>query len=352
VISTAQLFVSLALGSVLIALSMAAAGLFSFYERKVAAWMQGRYGPNRVGPKGYFQFLADGIKFIMKEDLVPDHVEKPIYLLAPAFILIPALILYAGLPIGKPFMWNGGEIHLQIVQANVGILYLLAVASLGVYGLVLGAWASNSKYPLFGGVRASAQMISYELALGLSIISVVLMSGDGGANALQVQQIVSSQGGYWHGVIPKWNAFANPLAFVIFLICIYAETNRLPFDMAEAEQELVGGYHTEYSAMKFAVFMLSEYVNMITMSMFLVTLFFGGWQFPGIEAVSYEPLQVLLSIGAFGLKVLFFCFLFLWVRWTLPRFRYDQLMGLGWKVLLPIALATCIGTALVIAWRM
>jgi len=351
VISQEQLIVSLALGLVLMLAMTAGAGVFTFFERKIAGWTQGRYGPNRAGPKGYLQFLADGIKFALKEDVIQDYVVKPVYVIAPGLMMIPALVLYAALPIGKPFVWNGNEVHLQVVQANVGVLYLLAVASIAVYGIVFGAWASNSRYPFFGGVRASAQMISYELAMGLSIISVVLLTSEPGINALSISNIVAGQTGYWFGFIPRWNLFANPVAFVVFLVCMFAETNRLPFDLAEAEQELVGGYHTEYSAMKFASFMLSEYVNMITMSMVMVTLFVGGWHFPGIEAIGSQVIQVLLSIGAFGIKVLFFCFLFLWVRWTLPRFRYDQLMHLGWKALLPVALASALGTAIAIALR-
>jgi len=348
--SLEQLVVSLVLGLVVFGLYLAGAGLFSFYERKVSAWAQNRYGPNRVGPKGYFQFVADGVKFFMKEDLVPAHVDKPIYTLAPAIIMVPALMLFSAVPFGKSFTWNGTPIRLQVADINVGILYLLAVASLGVYGIVLGAWASNSKYPLLGGLRASAQMISYELAMGLAIITVVLITSGPGVNGLSLQQIIAHQTGYWLGFIPKWNVFANPLAFLIFLVAMFAETNRLPFDFAEAEQELVGGYHTEYSSMKFAMFMLAEYMNMITMSMLIVVFFLGGWHVPGIEAIPSQAAQVLVSVGAFGVKTLFFCFLYLWVRWTLPRLRYDKLMGLGWKVLLPISLATCLGTALWLAF--
>lgn len=348
-ISLEQLIVSIALGLVLVSIYPAAGGLFTFYERKVSAWMQNRYGPNRVGPKGYFQFVADGVKFFMKEDIIPSHADKPIYVAAPAIIMTPALVLFAPIPVGRSFTWNGQLIHLQIADLNVGVLYFLAVASLGVYGIVLGAWASNSKYPLFGGLRASAQMISYELAMGLSIIAVVLMTSAPGVNGLSLHNIIEHQTGYWLGFIPKWNAIANPLAFVIYLVCMFAETNRLPFDFAEAEQELVGGYHTEYSSMKWAAFMLSEYLNMITLSMLMVVLFFGGWHVPGIEAIPSQAAQVLVSVGAFGVKTVFFCFLYLWVRWTLPRLRYDKLMQIGWKVLLPLGLITCLGTAVWVA---
>ena len=344
-ISTPQLIVSLVLGIVMLLAMLAIAGLYTFYERKVAAWMQNRYGPNRVGPKGYFQFMADGIKFFMKEDVIPAYANKPIFLLAPVMIMVPALLLFSAVPIGMPFNWNGYEINLKITNLDIGILFILAVAGMGVYGVVLGAWASNSKYPLFGGLRASAQMISYELAMGLSIVAVVLIAG-----GLSLTTIIGQQTEYWFGFIPKWNVLANPLAFAIFLIATYAETNRLPFDFAEAEQELVGGYHTEYSSMKFAVFMLSEYVNMITMSMLVVVLFFGGWHFPGIELIGPTWLAVLASIAVFGVKSVFFMFLYIWVRWTFPRMRYDLLMRLSWKVLLPVALVNVLATAVWLAF--
>ena len=344
-ISQEQLIVSLVLGLVMFGTYLPAAGLYTFYERKVSAWMQNRYGPNRVGPKGYFQFVADGVKFFLKEDIIPDYVNKPVYLIAPALVMVPALIVFSAIPIGMSFTWNGQLVNLQVTDLNVGVLFLLAVGSLGVYGIVLGSWASNSKYPLFGGLRASAQMISYELALGLSVVTVVLITSNSAGNPLSLLTIVDHQTEYWFGIIPKWNLFANPLAFVIFLVTSYAETNRLPFDLAEAEQELVGGYHTEYSSMKFAMFTLGEYMNMITMSMFTVVLFLGGWHFPGIEVIPSQALSVIVSIGVFAVKVLFFAFLFILVRWTLPRFRYDQLMVLSWKVLLPVALANTFATA-------
>jgi NADH-quinone oxidoreductase subunit H len=349
VISQVQLIVSMVMGVTMLGGLMAVGGLYTFYERKVAAWTQNRYGPNRVGPKGYLQFMADGTKFFTKEDVIPSYVDKPIFLLAPLLIMVPALILYSAIPIGMSFTWDGELIDLKIADLGLGVLYVLAVAGMSVYGIVLGAWSSNSKYPLFGGLRASAQMISYELAMGLSIVTVVLIAGGSGTNSLNLSHIIGHQTEYWFGIIPKWNVFANPLAFFIFLVCTYAETNRLPFDFAEAEQELVGGYHTEYSSMKFAMFMLSEYVNMITMSMLVVVLFFGGWHFPGIELIEPMWLAVITSVLAFAVKTLFFMFLFLWVRWTLPRMRYDTLMRLSWKVLLPVALANVLVTAVWLA---
>ncbi len=349
-ISQEQLIVSLALGLVMLVGILATGGLYTFYERKVAAWSQNRYGPNRVGPKGYLQFMADGVKFFTKEDLIPANANKPIFLLAPVMIIVPALILYAAIPVAMPVAINEQIVQLRITDLNVGILYVLAVSGMGIYGIVLGAWASNSKFPLFGGLRASAQMISYELAMGLSIVTVVLIGGSASANSLSLSAIIGHQTEYWFGIIPKWNVFANPLAFLIFLICTYAETNRLPFDFAEAEQELVGGYHTEYGSMKFAMFMLSEYLNMITMSMLIVVLFLGGWHFPGVERIDPSWLASLASFAAFALKTLFFMFLFLWVRWTLPRLRYDTLMGISWKILLPIAFVNVLITAVWLAF--
>jgi NADH-quinone oxidoreductase subunit H len=291
--------------------------------------MQGRLGPNRVGPKGLLQPIADGIKFLMKEDIIPAGVDKPVYLLAPAMLLIPALMTFAVIPFGSSITLFGRNIPLQVADLNVGILYVLALTSIGVYGLVLAGWSSNSKYPLIGGLRSSAQLISYELAMGLAIVSIVLLAG-----SLRLNDIVANQQGY----LFSWNVCKQPLAFLIFLIAVYAETNRLPFDLTECEQELVGGYHTEYSSMKFAMFFMAEYANMITGAALTVTLFFGGWDVPFLDEYSMGIIGVLLSVLAFIIKTAFFLFLYIWVRWTFPRFRYDQLMYLGWKVLLPLAL--------------
>jgi NADH-quinone oxidoreductase subunit H len=300
-----------------------------YAERRVSAFMQGRLGPNRVGPQGLLQPIADGIKFLMKEDIIPDGVNKPIYLLAPVIMLIPALMTFAVIPFGSTITLFDREIILQVADVNIGILYILALTSIGVYGIVLAGWASNSKYTLIGGLRSSAQLISYELALGLSVVSIILMSG-----SLRLNDIVADQQGY----LLSWYVFKQPLAFLIFLIATYAETNRLPFDLAEAEQELVGGYHTEYSSMKFAMFFMSEYANMITAAALTVTLFFGGWDVPFLDEKLLGIWGAILSVLSFILKMGFFLFLFIWVRWTFPRFRYDQLMKLGWKVLLPLSL--------------
>ena len=310
-------------------------------ERKVSGWIQDRHGPNRVGPWGILQPVADGIKFLLKEDLIPDHVDKPIYLLAPAIILVPALVTCGVVPFGSSITISGYEIPLQIADINIGVLYILAITSLGVYGVVLGAWASNNKYSLLGGLRSSAQMISYELTLGLSLIGVLMLS-----SSLSLREIAIQQGSYpW-----TWNFLIHFPAFLAFTTAAFAETNRLPFDLAEAEQELVGGYHTEYSSMKFAMYFMAEYLHMIVGSAVAVTLFLGGWHFFGLETVGGPIWSGVISFGIFFAKTAFFLFVFIWVRWTLPRFRYDQLMNLGWKFLLPIAITTIVVTGTVWAF--
>ena len=307
-----------------------------YAERRVSAFMQGRIGPNRVGPKGLLQPLADGVKFLTKEDIIPDGVDKPIFILSPAIVLIPALMTFAVIPFGSNISLFGRNITLQVADVNVGILYILALTSIGVYGIVLAGWSSNNKYSMLGGLRSAAQLISYELAMGLAIVSIILLDG-----SLKLNDIVSSQ----QGSLFSWYIFKQPLAFLIFLIATYAETNRLPFDMAEAEQELIGGYHTEYSSMKFAMFFMAEYANMITAAALTVTLFFGGWDIPFVDESSLGLVGGLLSILSFIVKMGFFLFLFIWTRWTFPRFRYDQLMKLGWKVMLPLALLNIFITA-------
>ena len=310
--------------------------LMIYSERRVSAFIQGRLGPNRVGPQGLLQPIADGIKFLMKEDIIPAGVDKPIFILAPAILLIPALMTFAVIPFGSDIILFGRQIPLQVADVNVGILYVLALTSIGVYGIVLAGWSSNNKYSLLGGLRSSAQLISYELAMGLAVVSIILLSG-----SLKLNDIVADQQGYFF----SWNIFKQPLAFIIFLVAVFAETNRLPFDLSEAEQELVGGYHTEYSSMKFAMFFMAEYANMVTAAALTVTLVFGGWDFPVVNEASLGIWGVVLSVLSFILKMGFFLFLFIWVRWTFPRFRYDQLMKLGWKVLLPLALFNIFITA-------
>ncbi|MBI3325827.1 MAG: NADH-quinone oxidoreductase subunit NuoH [Nitrospinae bacterium] len=310
----------------------------AWVERRVSAFIQDRLGPNRVGPYGLLQPFADVVKFIFKEDLIPAQVNRPVFILAPALSVIPALITFAVIPFGGTLELAGWQIPLIITDVNIGVLYILAISSLGVYGIVLAGWASNNKYSLLGGLRSAAQMISYELSLGLSLVGVLLLTG-----SLSLREVVNAQYGLW-------NIVKQPLAFFIFLVAMFAETNRLPFDLPECETELVAGYHTEYSAMKFAMFFMAEYTNMVTAAAMAVTLFIGGWQIPFVSTLDPSPLWLsLLEILAFAVKVGVFLFLFVWVRWTIPRFRYDQLMRLGWKVLLPLALLNIFVTAGVVA---
>jgi NADH-quinone oxidoreductase subunit H len=313
---------------------------YSVYaERRVSAFIQNRYGPNRVGPEGLLQPFADVIKLVFKEDVVPAKANKPIHTLAPMISIFVSLTTIAVIPFGHTINLWGKEIFLQIADVNVGILYILALTSLGVYGITLSGWSSNSKYSLFGGIRSSAQMISYELSMGLAVVGVVLVTG-----SLSLKDIVLHQYGW------MWNIVLQPLGFITFLVAAFAETNRAPFDLPEAEPELVGGYHTEYSSMKFALFFLAEYANMIVASAVITTLFLGGWQFPYLQTFGLKPLITsILQVLVFGLKVIFMVLFFIWVRWSVPRFRYDQLMNLGWKVMLPLAILNIIVTAIVIA---
>lgn len=311
-------------------------------ERKICAWMQDRIGPNRVGPLGLLQPLADGLKFIFKEDVLPHHVNKIYFTLAPALTMVPALITIAVVPWGSNLVFGQTTIKAVLADLDIGILYVFAIASLGVYGIVLAGWASNSKYPFLGGIRSSAQMISYEVCLGLSVVPVFMQVG-----ALNLGRVVEYQAQH------TWLVVCQPLSFFIFMVSAFAETNRTPFDLPEAEQELVGGYHTEYSSMKFAMFFLGEYANMFVASALMVTLFFGGWSLPVgmLNAPAQTPGIGWAHVGIFLAKVMFFLFVFIWVRWTIPRFRYDQLMALGWKVFIPLTLANIFITGAVLAWR-
>jgi NADH-quinone oxidoreductase subunit H len=309
-------------------------------ERKVVGRIQNRFGPSRVGPFGLLQPLADGLKLFLKEDIMPASVYRPLYILAPVIALACALLSIAVIPFGANIQFHGVDMF-QIADLNIGLLVILAVTSVGVYGIALSGWASNNKYSLLGSLRACAQMVSYELALGLSLIGVVLRAG-----SLRLRDIVDVQS--THGIL-SWNVFGGfqIVAFFIYLISAYAETNRAPFDLVEAESELTGGYHTEYSSMKFAMFFMAEYANMITVACLATLLFFGGWHGP-----IFGPylLQVILPVFWFAVKIFGFLFLYIWVRGTLPRFRYDQLMAFGWKFLLPLALANVIATAIAVAW--
>jgi NADH-quinone oxidoreductase subunit H len=306
-------------------------------ERKVIAWAQSRLGPMRVGPYGILQPVADAVKLMIKEDITPVRADRWVFTAAPIIAMVPALIVYAVIPFGPEVSLFGRQVTLYITDINVGLLYIVSVASIGVYGLILAGYASNSKYPLLASLRASAQLISYEVAVTLTLVSVIMVAG-----SLSMVSIVRAQES--SGV---WFAFIQPIAFVIFFIGGLAETNRAPFDLPEAEQELTGGFHTEYSGMRFALFFLAEYANMIVVSSVATTLFFGGWlrPFPNVEALSF--LDIIPSWAWFLIKSFVFLYIFIWVRATLPRYRYDQLMRLGWKVLIPLAIVNLLVTGIV-----
>jgi NADH-quinone oxidoreductase subunit H len=316
---------------VLFGVILISVALLTLAERKIAAWIQDRRGPNRLGPGGLLQPVADGLKNFMKEETNPTFADKWLFIIAPALAFVPALVTWAVLPIAAPLPTPWGLIDMAVAPLPVGFLFTLAISSLGVYGIVLAGWSSNNKYALLGGLRSSAQMVSYEIAMGMSTIPVLLLAGNVSLNAIIQQQATMG-----------WNIFSLTIAWFTFLVAAFAETNRLPFDLPEAESELVAGYHTEYSGMKFAMFFIAEYANMITVSGMTATLFLGGWDIPLTQWDNLPPFAVLKSILTllmFVSKVGFFLFLFMWIRWTLPRFRYDQLMSLGWSIMLPIALA-------------
>lgn len=306
-----------------------------YFERKISAWVQNRKGPNRVGWVGLLQPFADVGKLLLKEDIVPDAANKPLHTLAPIIALFIAFATYAVLPIGPTIEIFGYQIQMVVADVNIGILYVLALTSLGVYGITFAGWSSGSKYSLLGGIRSSAQMISYEVSMGFSIAGVLLLS-----ESLSPVKIVESQYGF------MWNAIMQPIGFITFVVSAFAETNRLPFDLPEAEPELVGGYHTEYSSMKFAGFFLAEYANMIIASAMIVTLYLGGWQVPYIDKLELgSTLTILIQVGSFFVKMGALLFFFIWVRWSIPRFRYDQLMNLGWKVMFPLSLLNILWVA-------
>jgi len=336
---------------------MLAVAYTTLAERRISAWIQDRSGPNRVGPFGLLQPIADGLKNFLKEETLPGTSSRLYFILGPMMSIVPALVVFAVIPVASPlpvtlpFVGDIGTVDMLVADVPIGILYILAISSLGVYGLVLGGWASNNKYSFLGGLRASAQMVSYEVALGLSVVSVLLLAGN-----VTLTEVI-----YRQQTLDFWFAFPLSLGFLLFVISAFAETNRLPFDMPEAESELVTGYHTEYSSMKFSMFFIAEYGHIVTQSALMATLFLGGWDIPfwtgddafrvgdmlvaGIAAdgsyIQANPAwwKTLLTFGAFAAKTGFFVLVFIWVRWTLPRFRYDQVMALGWKVMLPTALA-------------
>lgn len=312
---------------IIFTITLVAAMYSTYMERKVAAGIQDRIGPDRAGPWGIFQPLADGGKMFFKEDFIPGKSEKWLFILAPGLAMFTACMTGAIIPWGGTLTLFGETFNLQIANIDIGILYIMGFVSIGVYGIMIGGWASNNKYSLYGAVRASSQMISYELAMGLAILAVVMTTG-----SLNLGDIVEAQKG------GQWNVFYQPLAFLLFIVCAFAECNRAPFDMAECESELIGGYHTEYSSMKLGFFLFAEYINMFISSAVISVLFFGGYNFPFMHDLGLSANAItFIGVGVFFAKILFFIFFFMWVRWTLPRFRYDQLMQLGWKVLIPLA---------------
>jgi NADH-quinone oxidoreductase subunit H len=321
------------------AITLLVATYSTYAERKIAAFLQDRLGPNRAGPFGILQPLADAVKMFMKEEMIPSVSNKTLFILGPSIAMLTACLTGAVIPWGKSLWIDGTEYPLQITDLNIGILYLFGVISLGVYGIMIGGWSSNNKYSLMGGIRASSQMISYEVAMGLSIIALVMTTG-----TLSLKEIAAQQSG-WH-----WNFIIQPLGCLIFIICAFAETNRAPFDLPECETELVGGYHTEYSSMKLGFFLFAEYINMFISSAVISTFYFGGYNMPFVGRWVHDPNALaILGIVFLFIKISFFIFFFMWVRWTLPRFRYDQLMNLGWKILIPLSILNIIITG---AWMM
>ena len=335
-----QFTFSVLLGIVALGAIMTAVAYAIWLERKISAWTQDRYGPNRVGPFGLLQPVADGLKFLLKEDIIPNNVDRGLFIFAPWMIFVVALVGFAIIPWGGEFRWSwmpdsAKPLAAQVASIDIGLLYLVAVASLGVYGVVLGGWASNNKYSFYGGMRAAAQMLSYEVPMGMAIFTAVLTTG-----FLRLEQQIDWQAA--HG----WTVLYHPIAAMILFTTALAEANRMPFDLAESEQELVGGYHTEYSALKLALFFLAEYAHMITSSALMISMFFGGYRIPGWDWLNTSPTAgaMLMRLVAFGFKIFLFICMYMLIRWTIPRFRFDQLMRLAWKSLVPM-------TMVIAAWQ-
>jgi NADH-quinone oxidoreductase subunit H len=335
---TAQIIFSLVLIVVIFLISLVIAMYSTYAERKIAAFFQDRVGPNRAGPAGILQPLADGAKMFLKEEIIPTNSSKFLFIVGPSLAIMTACIGSAVIPWGQKIQIGASQYDLQVTDINVGLLYIFGVVSLGVYGVMIGGWASNNKYSLLGAIRAASQNISYEIAMGLSIIALLMTT-----NTLSLKEIAEQQHG-WH-----WNIIYQPIGFLLFMVCAFAETNRTPFDLPECETELVGGYHTEYSSMKLGFYLFAEYINMFVSSAVMATLYWGSYNYPGMDWVAVHTGTVIAPlIGTVVLfaKIFLFIFFFMWVRWTIPRFRYDQLMDLGWKGLIPLAIANIVGTGL------
>ncbi|QMW02001.1 NADH-quinone oxidoreductase subunit NuoH [Spirosoma foliorum] len=330
---------------IIFAITLGIAAYSTYGERKVAAFLQDRIGPNRAGPWGLLQPLADGGKMFFKEDFIPSQASKWLFILGPCLAMLTALMSSAVIPFGDTIKFGNYAIPIQAIEINIGVLYIFGVVSLGVYGIMVGGWASNNKFSLLGAIRAASQNISYEIALGLSLIAILMMSG-----SLSLTAIINEQATFF-----EWNIFTQPLGFVIFLTCAFAECNRTPFDLPECETELVGGYHTEYSSMKLGFYLFAEYINMFVSSAFISALYFGGFHYPfmneigqalekSLGAITGHNVATAIGVAAYFGKILFFIFFFMWVRWTVPRFRYDQLMNLGWKTFIPLAILNVVIT--------
>jgi len=319
--------------AILTLVTLGIAAYLTYGERKVAAFMQDRLGPSRAGKFGLLQPIADAGKLFFKEEFIPINAERWLFILGPAVAMITATITSAVIPWGTELPVFGRSVQLQVADVNIGVLYIMGIVSVGVYGIMIGGWASNNKYSLFGAIRASAQMISYELSMGLALIAVIMMSG-----TLSLREIVAQQEGI------NWNIFYQPLGFLLFFVSALAECNRAPFDLPECETELIGGYHTEYSSMKLGFYLFSEYVNMFVSSALMACVYLGGYNFPGMDAISDPTMLGIAQILVMFAKIGFFIFLFMWIRWTLPRFRYDQLMHLGWKTMIPLAIFNMLAT--------
>ncbi|MDB2588675.1 MAG: NADH-quinone oxidoreductase subunit NuoH [Bacteroidia bacterium] len=319
--------------AILTLVTLGIAAYLTYGERKVAAFMQDRLGPSRAGKFGLLQPIADAGKLFFKEEFIPINAERWLFILGPAVAMITATITSAVIPWGTELPVFGRAVQLQVADVNIGVLYIMGIVSVGVYGIMIGGWASNNKYSLFGAIRASAQMISYELSMGLALIAVIMMSG-----TLSLREIVAQQEGI------NWNIFYQPLGFLLFFVSALAECNRAPFDLPECETELIGGYHTEYSSMKLGFYLFSEYVNMFVSSALMACVYLGGYNFPGMDAISDPTMLGIAQILVMFAKIGFFIFVFMWIRWTLPRFRYDQLMHLGWKTMIPLAIFNMLAT--------
>jgi NADH-quinone oxidoreductase subunit H len=334
---------------VILALPLGSLPLIIHVERRGAAFIQKRLGPNRVGPFGLLQPLADVAKFMFKEEVHPTHVQPFFYTVAPVIALVVAILPLACIPVFGPIEWGGHQIFPEVFRTEMGIFFAFAMSALGSYGILIAGWASNNKYSMLGALRACAQMVSYELSLSTAVVAMIFLYGTNDIHAM-----VATQNGYWYGIIPKWGVFVQPVAATLFLVGIFAESNRLPFDLAEGESEIVAGYHLEYSSMKFALFFMAEYIHMIGLSALFIILFFGGYNIlPGMELVTnpVPSLLPLMQLASLVIKVALMIWFFVWVRWTLPRFRYDQLMNLGWQRLLPLGIVNLIVTVLFVYYR-